>query len=116
MSIAGHLADTMRPIPTEHIAFLCHQATEKYLKGTLAALGEEPPFIHDLDILCSKALEHRDAFTGISSLCTAINFLSVQPRYDRGLSISETDMRTILAHAKTVRDFLQKEIPELFEE
>jgi len=29
--------------------------------------------------------------------------------------LSEADMRLVLAHAKTIRDFLQKEIPALFE-
>jgi len=114
ISIADHLAETMRPVPTEHIAFLCQQATEKYLKGTLAILGEDPPLTHDLDILCSRALKHRASFAGISSLCTAINYFAVQPRYDRGLSISEDDMRIVLAHTKTIRDFLQAEIPGLF--
>jgi hypothetical protein len=36
------------------------------------------------------------------------------PHYDRGLSLSEADMGTVFNHTKTIRDFLQKEIPELF--
>jgi len=57
MAIADHLAATMRPVPTETIAFFC---------------------------------------------------------YDIGLSLSEEDMRIVLNHTKTIKDFLQKEIPELF--
>jgi hypothetical protein len=34
---------------------------------------------------------------------------------DRGVDLSEADMRLVLAHTKTIRDFLQKEIPALFE-
>ena len=114
ISVADHLAATMSPAPTEIIAFHCQQAVEKYLKGFLVIQGEEPPYIHDLDILCSLALKHRPSFTSISSLCTTINYFSVQPRYDRGLSLSETDMLLVLQHTKTIRDFLKKEIPSLF--
>ena len=46
MSVANHLAATMRPAPAEAVAFHCQQATEKYLKGALVILGEEPPYIH----------------------------------------------------------------------
>ena len=116
IAVADHLAATMRPVPTEAIAFHCQQAVEKYLKGVLVILGEEPPYIHDLDRLCSTAEKHRPSFVSISSLCTIINYFTVQPRYDMGLSLSEDDMRLVLTHTKTIRDFLQKEIPELFQE
>ncbi len=54
-------------------------------------------------------------FVSISSLCTIITHFSIQPRYDLGISLSEADMRLVLAHTKTIRDFLQKEIPALFQ-
>jgi HEPN domain-containing protein len=115
MAVANYLAGNMIPIPTEIIAFHCQQAVEKYLKGALVILGEDPPYIHDLDRLCKLAENHRPEFASISSLCTIINYFSVQPRYDLGMSLSEADMRIVLQHAKTIRDFLQKEIPELFQ-
>ena len=115
MSVADHLANNMVPIPTEIVAFFCQQAVEKYLKGVLTILREEPPYIHDLDRLCKLAEKYRPSLVSISSLCAIINYFSVQPRYDRGVDLSEEDMRLVLAHAKTIRDFLQKEIPELFE-
>jgi HEPN domain-containing protein len=116
MSVADHLAETMRPVPTEIIGFHCQQAAEKYLKGALVILGEEPPYIHDLDRLCKLAENHRLSFVSISSPCTIINYFSVQPRYDMGKSLSEVDMRLVLTHTKTIRDFLQREIPELFQD
>jgi HEPN domain-containing protein len=116
IAVADHLAATMRPVPTEAIAFHCQQAAEKYLKGVLVILEEEPPYTHDLDELCSIAERHCPSFVSISSLCTVITHFSVQPRYDMGLSLSEDDMRLVLAHTKTIKDFLQKEIPELFRE
>jgi len=115
MTVADHLANTMVPVPTEIIAFHCQQAAEKYLKGALVILGEEPPYIHDLDDLCSLAERHRPSFVSIASLCTIITQFSSQPRYDRGVDLSEADMRLVLVHAKTIREFLHKEIPALFE-
>ena len=115
MAVADHLANNMLPLPTEIIAFHCQQAVEKYLKGALVILGEEPPYIHDLDRLCKLAEKYRPAFVNISSPCTIINYFAVQPRYDRGVELSEADMRLVLAHTKTIKNFLQKEIPELFE-
>jgi len=47
ITVAEYLAANMRPVPTEIIAFHCQQVTEKYLKGVLVILGEEPPYIHD---------------------------------------------------------------------
>ena len=114
ISVAEHLALTMRPVPTEIIAFHCQQAVEKYLKGALVILGEEPPYIHDLPELCKLAEKHRPSFTSISSLCSIITHFSVQSRYDQGLSLSEEDMRLVLAHTKTIKEYLQKEMPELF--
>ena len=105
---------SMHPIPTEVIAFHCQQAVEKYLKGTLVVLGEEPPYIHDLDDLCLLAEKHRPLFASILSLCTIITHFAVKPRYDRGISLSVEDMRIVLAHTKTIKEFLLKEIPELF--
>jgi len=115
-AIAEHLSVNMSPVPTEVVAFFCQQTTEKYMKGALVILGEEPPFTHDLDELCLLAEKYRQSFTSISSFCTIITQFSVQPRYDLGLSISEEDMQLVLAHTKTIREFLQNEIPELFQE
>jgi len=114
MAVADHLANNMVPFPTEIIAYLCQQAAEKYLKGALTILGEEPPYTHDLDKLCRLAQKHHSSFVSISSLCTIITHFT-QPRYDLGISLSDADMRLVLTHTKTIKDFLYNEIPALFE-
>jgi HEPN domain-containing protein len=115
ITVADYLASNMVPVPTEIIVFHCQQAAEKYLKGALNVFGDEPPYIHDLDRLCKLAEKHRPSFVSIASLCAIINYFSVQPRYDRGVDLSEADMHLVLSHTKTIKDFLQKEIPELFQ-
>ena len=114
LAIAEHITANMNPIPTAGAAFHCQQAVEKYLKGALTILGEEPPFTHDLPELCKLIEKHRPSFVSISSLCTIITQFSVQPRYDHGLSLSDDDMRLILSHTRTIKEFLLKEAPELF--
>ena len=116
LNVAEHLANNMRPIPTEIIAYHCQQAVEKYLKGTLAVFDDDPPYTHELDELCSMVVRHNSSFAGISSLCTIITQFSIQPRYDLGLSLSEDDMHMVLAHTHTIKEFLQKEMPDLFKE
>ena len=116
LSVAEYLAANMRPIPTQHIAFNCQQAAEKYMKGALAILGIEPPYTHDLILLYNISEKHRPSYVSIFSSCSIVTQFSVQPRYDRGLSLSDEDMNLVLAHTKIIRDFLQKEFPELFKD
>jgi len=116
LSVAEYLAANMRPIPTQHIAFNCQQAVEKYLKGALTILGVEPPYTHDLILLYNLSEKHRPSYVSIFSSCSIVTQFSVQPRYDRGLSLSDEDIRLVLAHTRIIKDFLQKEFPELFKE
>lgn len=69
LSVADHLVITMIPMPTQIITFHCQQAAEKYLKGALVFLKEEPPYTHDLDELCSIAEKHRPQPIGIYRSC-----------------------------------------------
>ena len=116
LSVAEHLSVNMAPIPTEVVAFFCQQATEKYMKGALVILGEDPPYIHDLPELCKLTEKHRPEFEKISSFCSIITHFSVQPRYDMGMSLSEEDMQRVLSLTRAIKEFLQKEVPELFQE
>ena len=113
LTVAEYLNANMRPIPTHHIAFLCQQAAEKYLKGALVILGLEPPYTHDLILLYNLSEKHRSSYVSIFSSCSIVTQFAVQPRYDRGLTMSDEDIRLVLAHTKIIRDFLQKEVPEL---
>ena len=116
LSIAEHLSTTMHPIPSQVVANFCQQSAEKYLKGALVILGVEPPYTHDLPLLCKLAEKERPSFAGISTQCSIISHFSVQPRYDLGLSLSDDDMRLVIAHTKSIRQFLETEVRELFAE
>jgi HEPN domain-containing protein len=114
MAAAEYLANMYPPL-NEIIAYHCQQATEKYLKGVLASIGEAPPYIHNLDELCLSIEKHLPSFSTISALCTRISQFAVQPRYDFGISLSDTDMRLVLEHTKKIIAFLEKETPALFQ-
>ena len=114
LAIAEHIFTTMNPIPTAGVAFHCQQAAEKYLKGVLVILGIEPPYSHDLVLLYNLIEKHHPSFVSIFSSCVIITQFSVQPRYDRGISLSDEDIRLVLSHTRTIKEFLQKEVPELF--
>ena len=77
-------------------------------------MGVEPPYTHDLALLYNLSEKHRPSYVSIFSSCTIVTQFSVQPRYNRGISISDDDMKLVLAHTKIIRDFLKKEFPELF--
>jgi HEPN domain-containing protein len=116
LEVAVYLAANMYPRPNEIISFHCQQAVEKYLKGVLVILGEVPPYTHDLPLLCRLIENHRPSFSALSSFCTTITHFSVQPRYDFGLSLSETDMQLVLRYANEIKVFLEKEFPDLFQD
>ena len=113
-SVAEHLSVNMNPIPTEVVAFFCQQTAEKYLKGALVIMGGEPPYTHDLPELCKLAETYRPSFANISSQCSIITHFAVQPRYDLGISLSDEDMNMVLIQTKSIKEFLLKEVSELF--
>ena len=113
MTAAEYLVKMYPPL-NEIIAYHCQQATEKYLKGVLVTLGEEPPYTHNLDELCVLVEKYRPSFSAILSFCTKISQFAVQPRYDFGISLSDTDMRLVLEYTRKIIAFLEKEVPEMF--
>jgi len=116
LMVANHLATNIYPPQNELSAYLCQQSIEKYLKGALIILGENNiPYTHDLSILCLLAEKYQPSFSSISSFCASIKHLSVSPRYDAGLSLSDTDMRLVLQYAQKIKTFLEKEVPSLFQ-
>jgi HEPN domain-containing protein len=113
-AVAEYLASNMRPIPMEIICFHCQQAVEKYLKGVITLRGEEPPYTHDLAVLCKLCEKHSAEFSKISASCSIITQFGVQPRYDNAINIMESDMNSILRYVNMIKEFLKKEAPQLF--
>jgi HEPN domain-containing protein len=113
---AEHIAATMVPLPLEIVCFHCQQAAEKYLKGFLELHDEIPPHIHDLIELQKKCELYSEEFIKLQESSQTLTNYSVRPRYELGLDLQESDMRSSLRHAQSVKAFLQALAPELFQE
>jgi len=114
MAVVG-LAVNRDPPLNEPAAFHCQQAVEKYLKGVLVVLGEEPPHTHDLTKLRLLAEKHRPAFSAISIPCSTLSRYSVIPRYDFDLRCtSDTDMCVILQLVQEIKGNYVHESAQFF--
>jgi len=117
LNSAEFLANNMHPIPTEIVCFHCQQAVEKYLKGYLAEKQDkEPPYTHDLVILCKLCEKTEPEFSELIIACSVLVEFGVKPRYDYGLDISESDMQTALSYSKRIRSFVKEILPDMFVE
>lgn len=111
---AEHLS-TLYPAPYEIICFHCQQASEKYLKGFLCLHNEEPPYIHDLLKLRELCEQYDTAFSEMTEYCKILTVYGVQPRYSRSLQIDKDEMLRALRGAKSVKEFMLKIAPSLFQ-
>jgi HEPN domain-containing protein len=112
---AAFLAANMHPKPLEIICFHCQQAVEKYLKGFLVIQDVDPPYTHDLIELGKLCEKYNASFSAIREMCDSITLYGVQPRYDSGRSITEAEASLVLQNVQTIKTFLQKEAPQLFQ-
>lgn len=97
LAAARILAHADPPLP-DQTGFLCQQAAEKYLKAFLLAIGQEPPRIHDVDVLVEMCALADPEFEGLTEF--AVLF-----RYPEEWSANVTASQT-LPRAETVRAFI----------
>lgn len=69
------------PPETDAVAFHCQQASEKYLKALLVAIGIEPPRTHDLGVLLELASERYPRLQDLQEACDHLSPFAVQTRY-----------------------------------
>jgi hypothetical protein len=63
--------------------------------------------------ICEKT---ESRFGEINAACSVLLEFGIRPRYDRGLDVTEADMRTALNYAKNIRDFVKAVSPGLFDD
>ncbi|MCL2695410.1 MAG: HEPN domain-containing protein [Clostridiales bacterium] len=94
------------PVHIHLVCFLCQQTAEKNLKGFLLYhKNEEPPKIHNLDILCDTCSALDSRFEQIYVPCEKLTNYGVQPRYPNEMEITENDMNNALMYAKQIAEF-----------
>ena len=75
-----HMADP-NIFADEVFGFHAQQAVEKTLKAWIALLGQEYPFIHDLDVLLNR-LENQGSDVSALRALVELNAFAVQFRYE----------------------------------
>ncbi|GHV45062.1 hypothetical protein AGMMS49546_30090 [Spirochaetia bacterium] len=107
LSTALHLANTMVPVPIEIVCFHCQQAAEKYLKSFLQLHGKTPSYIHDLIELRKQCEKYESKFSEVAENCKTLTAYGVQPRYNLGMQLEETDMNLALKNAQSLKEFIK---------
>lgn len=98
----------MHPLPIEIICYHCAQAAEKYLKGTLASFGLEPPRSHDLVQLCKLCCQTDLEFEQLADACVELTPYGVQVRYPSDLELTEEDAERALQECRIIRAFVEQ--------
>ena len=109
MSSARHLAETMRPAPAEIICFHCQQSAEKYLKAPYN--DEEPSKTHDLTELVKLCRNFNPDFSLLTAKCGYLTPFAVRTRYPGASDPSDDDMKTALAYAGDIAEFVKGKLP-----
>ncbi|WP_461255592.1 HEPN domain-containing protein [Treponema sp. R80B11-R83G3] len=105
---AEYLSTMHNPTPDEIICFLCQQSAEKYLKAFIFSLDIEPEKNHDLEYLLEICQKHNTEFSVLLSNIDVLNRYAVFPHYPNDLDISNEDMKTAIANAKSIQEFVVK--------
>ncbi|GBU28647.1 hypothetical protein R84B8_02207 [Treponema sp. R8-4-B8] len=108
LRVAEYLSAMNYPTPDEIICFHCQQSAEKYLKAFIFYLDIEPEKNHDLRYLLEICKKNKPEFSILSSNVFILNRYSVLPRYPNELDISDEDMKTAIANAKSIQEFVIK--------
>ena len=104
LAAARILAHADPPLP-DQTGFLCQQAAEKYLKAFLLAIGQEPPRIHDVEVLVEMCASADPEFERLLPEVEGLTEFAVLFRYPEEWSANVTASQT-LPRAETVRAFI----------
>ena len=110
ISSALHLAETMRPAPSEIICFHCQQAAEKYLKAFLVYNDTEPPKTHDLIELVKLCCGFDPGFSVLSAKCEYLLPFAVHARYPGASDPGDEDTKIALAYAEDITAFVKQKL------
>ena len=108
LGVAEYISVNYHPTPAETICYLCQQSAEKYLKAFIFSNDIEPEKTHDLKDLLDVCIKFNAEFSVLLAKATMLTDYAVMPRYPNELNITEEDMKTALANAKAIQEFVVK--------
>jgi HEPN domain-containing protein len=101
------------PKHMEKICYNCQQATEKALKAVLAYQEIDPPYTHDLTLLCQLCIEFDESFSAFLDDCEDMTRYAARTRYPDDIEITEDETKKVIERAYEVYHFVFNLIPEL---
>lgn len=100
----------MEPVPHAVICFHCQQTAEKAMKGFLILHGQEPPRIHDLEILCNLCNKIQAGFLQYETACVELTQYAVVARYPNLMQINPENTQVALKSAASILAFVESVI------
>lgn len=104
ISCAKHLL-SMHPAPMEIICYHSEQAAEGELKGYLIFYNVEPPRTYELGMLCRMCMDIDKTFDELMGPCGRLARYG-ETIYPLVMQISDNDMKTAIADADRVMEFV----------
>ncbi|MDR0505307.1 MAG: HEPN domain-containing protein [Dysgonamonadaceae bacterium] len=113
IATAEFLVNNMHPVPAHIVCYLCQQAGEKYLKGYLSAkTADEPPYTHDIIALRRLCEKYDATFLQLESASSLLTVFATKTRYDKGLEVTESEMKFAIAYAQQIQQFISQRMPK----
>jgi len=104
-------------VPFDTVCFHCQQAAEKLLKAYLIGVGQSSPITHDLLLILEKILPHNNDAERLRDALAILVPYAVEIRYpDDWHMPSELDAREARGAAGEVLNWLEKALPEIFQD
>jgi HEPN domain-containing protein len=112
---ARHMYGDVHPRELDISCYHSQQAVEKSLKGYLIYNGIEPPWKHDLAMLCQLCVEKNTAFSERLDDCADLSEYATRTRYPDDFEITEPETVTAINKASDLYNLVLDSIPELGE-
>ena len=113
LNTATHMFNDVWPKELDISCYHSQQAVEKALKGYLVYHNYNPPYTHDLAVLCSCCAEFDKSFQTRMETCVALTEYATRTRYPDDFDIEEAETDRVIRHAYEMFDYILDFLPDL---
>ena len=113
---ATHMFENVHPKELDISCYHSQQAVEKVLKGFLVYNGENPPYTHDLTVLCQRCAEYENTFSDYDDDFIVLSEYAARTRYPDDFEIEVPETAAAINKAYEIYDFTLDFLPELAED
>ena len=108
--VARHVFEDLNPKQLEISCYQSQQAGEKALKAYLLSRQQEPPFTHNLGLLCRLCADIDEAFDAFADDCTDLTPYATQARYPGNKEFTEEETESALQKSERIVSFCANKI------